>query len=549
MKRTFLRQHGKAAFDLIEEAFHLLRSASPGTLAAYYLGSVPFVAGFLVFWTDMSSSPLASRHLGAATLGLTLLFLWMKFFHVRFARGLMAQLAGEPPPAWTWPQAWRTLAMQTVVQCTALFVLPLAALVLLPLAWTYAFYQNATILDGGENVRDLVRKAARQSRLWPGQNHLMLLILSAFGFFVFLNWFTAGFVAPQLLKIFFGVETVFTRSVFSMFNTTFFAAMAALTFLTVDPLIKACYVLRCFQGLAMDSGEDLRADLRQLALRVAVPAFLFFMGIAPLHAQETPPAQPPPVKSAELDRQIGEVIQQGKYAWRMPREKVEMPEEDKGLLQSFFDNIGKTLSDTLRAMNRALDKAMKWLDHVLRDFFDWLFGRKKQSDTAGEAGSWMTPQLLLLFGVLAVAASLLAIVASRVMKSRRQTGEVESEAVAAAPDLADENTAADELPEDEWTQLGRRLRASGDLRLALRAFYLASLAHLAGRGLITVRRSKSNREYERELRRRARSQPELTALFGENVGVFDRIWYGLHEANGEMLEHFLANVERMKAAA
>jgi hypothetical protein len=53
-----------------------------------------------------------------------------------------------------------------------------------------------------------------------------------------------------------------------------------------------------------------------------------------------------------------------------------------------------------------------------------------------------------------------------------------------------------------WTRLGREFRQRGELRLALRAFYLASLSHLAAKGLVTVARFKSNRDYERELRRR-----------------------------------------------
>ena len=59
----------------------------------------------------------------------------------------------------------------------------------------------------------------------------------------------------------------------------------------------------------------------------------------------------------------------------------------------------------------------------------------------------------------------------------------------------------------------------------MRAFYFASLAQLAARGLITVAKFKSNRDYERELQRRGHSLPELLASFGDNVSVFDRTWY------------------------
>jgi hypothetical protein len=115
------------------------------------------------------------------------------------------------------------------------------------------------------------------------------------------------------------------------------------------------------------------------------------------------------------------------------------------------------------------------------------------------------------------------------------------------PDLSDENLGAEQLPEDGWTKLARELLAGGDLRLALRAFYLASLAHLAQRNLIKLEKFKSNREYERELNRRAHSLPALLGAFGQNVSVFDRSWYGLHEIDSELVSEFAANLERMRA--
>lgn len=534
MKRAFLREHGKGVFDLIEEAFHLLRSASPATLAAYYLGSVPFVAGFLVFWTDMSSSPLASRHLGAATLGLTALFLWMKFFQARFARGLLAELSDGPVPAGSFRRGLQQLAAQTVMHSTGLFVLPLAALVVLPFGWAYAFYQNATVLDAKDDLRTLIRKAARQARFWPGQNHILLVVLSGFAFYVFLNWLSFGFVGPHLLKMLFGIETVFTRSPYSLLNTTFFAAALGLTYLSVDPLIKACYVLRCFQGLSLNTGQDLRTELRRFAIPLpVVVCALLFLGSVPLRADETP-TTPPAVESAELDRTISEVIQQGKYAWRMPRDKVKEPSEE-GLFFGF-----------LKAISKAIEDALSWIGDRLRGSLEWLLDRQKRSPSDPSA-SWITPQLGLLFSVLAATACLLAIVALRIIRARRKAENVTSTAIAALPDLADENTAADELPEDEWTRLGRSLWERGELRLALRAFYLASLSQLAARGMITLVRSKSNRDYVREIHRRAHALPDIAAVFGENVRTFDRIWYGLHEANAEVLERFLANLERMRA--
>jgi len=83
------------------------------------------------------------------------------------------------------------------------------------------------------------------------------------------------------------------------------------------------------------------------------------------------------------------------------------------------------------------------------------------------------------------------------------------------------------------------------LRLALRAFYLAGLAHLGYRELIRIARFKSNREYEFELGRRARNREELLEAFAQSVKLFDRVWYGKHDVSPGDLRSFQAALERI----
>jgi hypothetical protein len=117
---------------------------------------------------------------------------------------------------------------------------------------------------------------------------------------------------------------------------------------------------------------------------------------------------------------------------------------------------------------------------------------------------------------------------------------------ALVPDVADETVAADQLAADQWRRLAQDLPGRGDLRLALRAFYLGRLADLAQRHLIALARHKSNRDYERELDRRARPWPELRQAFAEDVAAFDRIWYGRHGVTSDLLARFQTNLERLK---
>src|SRR5207237_6390317 len=123
--------------------------------------------------------------------------------------------------------------------------------------------------DASPRIRHLIKRAGRQAALWPGQNHLALVVLFAFGFFVFLNCTTVCLLLPGLMKTLLGIESIFSRSVFSMLNTTFFTAMFGLTYLCIDPIVKALYALRCFYGESLQSGEDLKAELRQVAFGAA----------------------------------------------------------------------------------------------------------------------------------------------------------------------------------------------------------------------------------------------------------------------------------------
>jgi hypothetical protein len=115
------------------------------------------------------------------------------------------------------------------------------------------------------------------------------------------------------------------------------------------------------------------------------------------------------------------------------------------------------------------------------------------------------------------------------------------------PDLTNDQTKADELPTNRWLILAKELMEKGDLRLALRAFYLATLAHLSDHGLLTIEGFKSNREYENELRRRAHEHQNLVSLFSANVKLFDRSWYGLYDVTQEILKSFINNQERIMA--
>jgi len=545
MKRR-ARKTERGGLDLIEEAAHLLRSVGASTWLLYYAGSIPFVLGFLYFWADMSRNPYASRHVAAFSLGVAILYLWMKHWQALFARAIRAQLAGETLSSLTLRDHLRGFVAQSILQTPGLVVTPLSVIPLgLPLAWVIAFFQSVSALGdpAGGDVSKLFKRACRQASLWPLQNHVALSLTALFGGCVFLNLCIAAYVLPGLIKMLFGVESIFTQSAAAMLNTTFLLVVAGATYLCIDPLLKVIYALRCFHGEAVESGEDIRSELRRFRVKperlaAGLALLITLSSVATMSAQE--PAAPAPVVSqpvsaVDLDRAISDVIQERKYTWRMPPTK-QVAEGGPGVIARFFNRMGEMIRDGIRAV-------LQWINDFLRK----LFYRKSTPGGGGSGSGWMVTQQILLFVLVAAVATALVLFLMRHLKRRKNApGPIAADAVPTVPDLSDENVGADQMPEDGWTRLGRELFERGEYRLALRAFYLASLAHLAARNLIRIARHKSNRDYAIELQRRAHALPELLPLFGENLSVFERIWYGMHEVNPQLVTEFANRVERIR---
>ncbi len=592
------RQESETApFELIEESFHLVRTAPVSAWAAYYVGALPFVLALLYFWSDMSRSAFAEQRLIPGTLALTALFVWMKAWQSIYCRHLLARLCGETAPAWTVRAFLQSAAFQAIVQPAGLFLLPLAALLMFPLGWAYAFFSAATVVHGTTNrtLRAALVRAWRQTIVWPLQNHYLLSLISLFALFVFINILSAVLGVPYLFKVLLGIESVFTRSPWAAMNSTLLAAQLGLTYLCLDPVLKAAYVLRCFQSESLRTGQDLRTELASLrpgalaALTAAVllllPATLLpprtaAVGPAPVlgrsndavsiafvdqhsHGAESgrrhpqgpmrrflpelsrvsggfvilaaaAPANSAPVTPEQLEHSIEQTIQRREFSWRLPPDSTDAAKADT----SFLARLGRQFEKGMKAVGRWLEDAMKWL-------FEKLFPRNRPGAGGPGFGSAMEIAFVLLIALLFGVILWLLV---RLWQRRPQVGPILAEALPAPPDLANEEVSADELPEDGWIRLGRDLLAQGDLRLALRAFYLASLAHLGDRRLITLARSKSNRDYERELQRRAHALGALPELFARNLDLFERAWYGQHAVTADQVDRFTANLAQMKGA-
>jgi hypothetical protein len=389
------KKYQKSALRIIEEAIHLLRSTPGLLLSVYYLGSIPFVLGLLYFWADMSRSPNANQYSAAVALGLAILFVWMKVWQTFFAFKVHARISGDLPYRWSLRQIASITATQTLIQATRFIVIPVAALLAIPFGYCYAFYQNAAIYvgDDNQNFRPTCRWAWRQAKLWPRQNHLLIGIFWIFGMVIFFNVSMACILVPKLMKSVLGIESIFTLSGIRMiFNSTFLIAMLGATYLLLDPVIKTAYVLRCFYGSALNSGEDLKSELNRFMSRgkgIIAGLLIFVLCATPFTSLAETPAS---VSPGELDRSIEEIMNRPEFSWRMPREPGDQEaREPRGPLEAAVKWILDLIVKGFKTIGEWISKFFEWLKSLLPE------GENKP---AAEKKNWVTPVRIVLMVLL-----------------------------------------------------------------------------------------------------------------------------------------------------
>jgi len=544
MKPTH-KKYQKSALRILEESVHLLRSAPGLLLSVYYLGSVPFVLGLLYFWADMSRSANANEYSAAAALGLALLFIWMKVWQTVFALRVHARISGGPFSSWSLGQITSIAATQTLIQATRFIVVPVAALLVIPFGYCYAFYHNAAVYVGGDgqDVRPTCQWAWRQAKLWPQQNHLLIGIFWLFGFVIFLNISMATLIIPQLMKSLFGVETIFTLGGIPVFiNSTFWVVMLGMTYLFLDPFVKTAYALRCFYGSALGSGEDLKTELSRIlnpGAKILAGLLIVILCIAPVLSTAETRA---PVSPGELDQSIEKTMNRPEFSWRMPRETAGRKEpENKVPLEAALKWLQDTISKGIKTIGQWITRFLDWLENLLP---------KSEGQPVSGNKNWKTPVRVLLLSFLLLFLAVMAFIFIRIWQ-RRQTKPIETTSASAIPlpDLSDEKVKADDLSINRWLSLAKELAEKDELRLAMRALYLATLAHLADHEMISLETYKSNREYENELKRRAHQHGELILIFSKSLTVFERAWYGMYHIARSEFDSFARNQKRILAFA
>lgn len=547
------------AGELIEEAIQLLRRAPAGTLAWYYAGAVPWVLAVLFFWgyTTWFYPPPETIAWGA--LGLVGLFGVLKTAQAAFCAQLLAQRLAGPVPAWGWRGWVRVAAGQLRLQAWGLYMLPVAMVLSVPCGWVYAYLQTATVLGAetrAPGAAGLRSEAWALAQRWPGQNHLALLYLALLALVGAINLGLAFFLGPWLANRVLGIDNLWGVGGWSVVNSTFLASVVMLTWLAVDPLVKAYYVLRVYHGRVRRTGADLLEVFARSAARRRTGALLVLLltlGVVgpvwPATAPAAPAGQPvtasPRVDPARLDREIERVLAQRDFRWRLRPERPKLTEESAGPVARFFRAGFQIVREVLRTLQRVWTRVTNWLDGLFpRPVVDG----KTSSGRGGAAWAWVR---LGLYVGLALVLGLIVWVAVRIWRQARRERPrrlVAAPAGVVVPDLRDEQVQAAQLPADGWQALAREKMAAGEWRLALRALYLATLAGLAGEGLVTLAKFKTNLDYERELRRRALAREALIAQFSIRRRLFEAVWYGCVPAEENAVRAWLSELEEAPRA-
>ena len=519
------------AIRVLEEAVGLVRQASPRVLLIHWIGSVPFALALLWSWDSISSTHTTDAAWAAQSFALALLLLWMNCWRSVYAAKLRTLLSGtasaQVTTPWTARRVFQMVAVQSFFGATKLVVLPFCLLIVFPWAHAVAFYRELAVVASRDDLtpRRMMDQALRLASFRPARNWAVLFLLLLLQVALTLNLALVLAVLPQLVRVLTGFESTFSRGgIYFALNPTFSLLVLAVSWLAFDPFVQAVYCLRCFEAESQDTGEDLRCGLRRIRAASQVPAafVLLLLLAAPLVRAEIPPA--------DLEKSVQQAMQSPDYDWRLPAAPA----------AANTPAIVRVVDRIVAVLRRAVNA----LGDLLKRLFAWLFPRGSTQPNGELPGAGLNRTVAVLLGVVVCAGALFAWQRRRL---RRGT-PIAAPASAPAIHLEAAGLTPDALPEDRWLELADRCVAEQNFRLALRALYLACLAWLGRREVLTIHAGKTNHEYENELNRRTRGFPAARPLFAGNVAAFERAWYGVHLVSSEETTEFRRRTEQLKAA-
>lgn len=558
------RRSRLSPMEALERGFALFRSTFGREGWRYYLGAAPLVAFFIPIWVINGQIRISNRALLMEAVLLTaayLLRVWMVGSYMQRVR----DWAYNTPTSKPLGTGARAATIGRLLKWK--FMLSTAALVLLPsvagASWFYGAAQFASLEaleDGAE--RHSLSGCLSLSSQWFGGGVLLFLMLVPLWFAVWLNGFIVAMVLPELLHSIFGVNTLLSTSMGSyalVQSSAFWFSLFGGAWMALDPIVKCTFVVVYQHLRSSREGDDLRGLLASLpreqekkaemiasgAARRVIGVAFFVLATILLSMSLTSTAK---AMQAPATRSTTGALDDSAREARVQRLRQAVDQESRRAVYRWHDAEHPSPPNWFDRLMAKIGEALNRVWNAITNFLRKLWPSGLDISPGSGNGGWHLQDLRLWLTVVVILTLAAGAVLFWLRRRRDSTALSVPLEVAALPDLSD-SAVATERSEDEWFALAIRLEKEGELRLALRAAYLALLAGLAQRQWLTIRRDRTNREYLNEFSRRWRRRPQAAVEVREEIPEklrgslrqFDRVWYGLHAVTADAVSAYRQN--------
>lgn len=546
------RRNRLNSLEALERGFALFRSTFTREAWRYYVGAAPLVLCFIPIWVVNGQIRISDGTLLLEVALLTTAYLLRARMVASYVQRVRERAFGVPVPrpgslAARVASMGRLLAWKITLSAGALATLPTVAAA----SWFYSACEFAG-LEAQEDAseRHSFGGCLSLASQWFGGGVLLFHMLFPLWIAVWMNGLILAMLVPALLHSIFGVNTLLSTrmGVYSLLRSSaFWLSLFAGAWLALDPVVKCTFIVVYQHLRSRREGDDLRGTLACLpreqqrkaelitssrpaakaiiASVVVLAAILFgasqtaraHAANVPLNADKatTSDGSADQERVQKLRQALSEESQRAIYRWH----DAEHPSPP-----TWFDR-------QLSKIGLALQRGGRAFVNFLRK----LWPRGLNFSPEGKGEGWRLKDIRLWLALL-LALTLGVGISFFWLRRRRQAAQLSvPAAIAPLPDLSDA-VVANERSEEEWFTLAERLEGEGELKLALRAAYLALLSGLAQREWLTIRRDRTNREYLDEFSRRWRRRPqaavevqlEIPEQLRSSLRLFDRVWYGSH---------------------
>lgn len=546
---------------LIDRSIFLVRTSLLSHLWIYYCSTIPALLYFLFFFNDMSNGSSGNNRIIYSSLILVLLLILMKTGQAVFCLRSYETLIGGTFRKLNIQQIFTCASQQTIFACTEMIVMPLAMLLTIPFGWCYAFFQIGSI---GTLIfeKNLIAQSVTHSKVLPVQNHMMLwvicpqflltmimcyiavpplvtlfdagtntqiliylisgilafatLLVNPLGFILFSNFLAAIVFLPYLIRTLTGWELIYSMNGTAALHPGVLLATWALSFLLMDPLVKISYIVRIYDHQSIRTGYDIIKRISTTAL-LCVAAFMFV--IPPESYSETRH-----VDQQVFDKTVSEVLKDPSFSWR-EKKSIDLPDV----------NIN---TGPLKSMALHIKSFLKKIESCIVNLFKKDHKRKDKPSFKWYPLSIPINPLSIMYLSIII---MLLYFAIMVLRRQRQKSIAlqPGTAIPVKEETIHHTVSADENPPDQWERMAHEAISKGELRTGIRFFYLSTLSLLNDKKLLTLKKSRSNREIRRELQKRYPDQMSLNDNVNVLIMNFEYTWYGTVSATASELDNVM----------